>query len=142
MDVFQFRRRTDSGGPADIEDLAHRVIGAAIEVHKHLGAGLPECVYKKALSHELALRQIPHVCEHPVDIFYKGILVGDGRIDILVDGKLVLELKSVEALAPAHREQALAYLVVTGLPLALLINFNGAILKDGIKRVINTSLKE
>jgi GxxExxY protein len=142
MDVFQFRGRAESGVPADIEDLAHEVIGAAIEVHRHLRAGLPECVYKKALSHELALRGIPHICEQPVDIFYKGMLVGDGRIDIVVDGKLVVELKSVETLVAAHREQALAYLAVTRLPLALLINFNVAVLKDGIKRVINTALQD
>ena len=142
MDVFQFRGRAESRVAAAIEDLAHEVIGAAIEVHRHLGPGLPECVYKKALSHELHLRGIPHICEQPVDIFYKGVPVGDGRVDILVDDKLVLELKSVEALAPAHREQARAYLVVTKLPLALLINFNVPILKDGIKRVINTTSPE
>jgi GxxExxY protein len=141
MDVFQFRARGESRVAPDIEDLAHQAIGAAIEVHRHLGPGLPECVYKRALSHELTLRGIPHICEQPVDIFYKGVPVGDGRIDILVDGRLVLELKSVEALAPAHREQALTYLAVTHLPLALLINFNVAILKDGVKRVINTALQ-
>jgi GxxExxY protein len=138
MDTFDFRRREESRVDDETEDLATAVIGAAIEVHKELGPGLPENSYKLALSHELDLRGIPHVCEFRVPIVYKGKPVGEGWIDILVGGKLVVELKAVEALTPVHRAQVVTYLRVTSLKLGLLINFNVVILKDGIKRVINT----
>ena len=138
MDIFDFRRREESRVDYETEALATAVIGAAIEVHKELGPGLPENSYKLALSHELDLRGIPHECEVRVPIVYKGKPVGEGWIDILVGGKLVVELKAVEALTPVHRAQVLTYLSVTKLKLGLLINFNVAMLKDGIKRVINT----
>jgi GxxExxY protein len=138
MDIFDFRRREESRVDDETEDLATAVIGAAIEVHKELGPGLPENSYKLALSHELDLRGIPHACEVRVPIIYKGKPVGEGWIDILVAGKLVVELKAVEALTPVHRAQVVTYLRVTNLKLGLLINFNVVILKDGIKRVINT----
>jgi GxxExxY protein len=138
MDVFDFRRREESRVDDETEALATAVIGAAIEVHKELGPGLPERSYHLALSHELDLRGIPHECEVRVPIVYKGKPVGEGWIDILVAGKLVVELKAVEALSPVHRAQVLTYLRVMKLKLGLLINFNVAVLKDGIKRVINT----
>ena len=122
----------------ETEDLAQRVIGAAIEVHSRLGAGLPESAYKLALSYELELRGIPHEKEARVPICYKGREVGVGCVDILVGGKLVLELKVVEALHEVHRAQALSYLRALKLKLAVLINFNALYLKDGIRRVINT----
>jgi GxxExxY protein len=138
MDIFDFRRREESRVDDETEDLATAVIGAAIEVHKELGPGLPENSYTLALSHELTLRGIPHACEVRVPIVYKGKPVGEGWIDILVGGKLVVELKAVEALTPVHRAQVVTDLRVTNLKLGLLINFNVVILKDGIKRVINT----
>jgi GxxExxY protein len=82
---FYANSRVDEG----TEDLAERVIGAAIEVHREVGPGLPESVYRNALSHELTLRGIPHVCEAPVPIYYKGKLVGEGRMDILVADWLI-----------------------------------------------------
>jgi GxxExxY protein len=138
MGLYEFRGRAESRVDDETEKLAERVIGAAIEVHREIGPGLPESVYRKALSHELTLRGIPHVCEAPVPIIYKGMTVGEGRIDILVSDCLVVELKCVEVLTEVHRAQAIAYLQAKKLKLALLINFNVAILKDGIKRVINT----
>ena len=138
MDVFKFRAREESRVEPEIEDMAHQCIGVAIEVHRHLGPGLPEKVYRNAMSHELSLRLIPHVCEALVPILYKGIRVGEGKTDILVAAKLVLELKAVEALNEVHRGQAIGYLQATNLPLAILINFNVIVLRDGIKRVINT----
>ncbi|MGH7214538.1 MAG: GxxExxY protein [Tepidisphaeraceae bacterium] len=119
--------------------MAEATIGAAIEVHRHMGAGLPEVSYKRALSHELSLRGIPHDCEVRVPLVYKGIPVGEEFIDILVGGRLVVELKVVEHLTEVHRAQVIAYLSATGVQLALLINFNVALLRDGIKRVIQTS---
>jgi GxxExxY protein len=138
MDVFEFRRRGDSGLDDRTEALAEAVIGAAIEVHRLLGPGMPETSYRNALAHELDLRKIPHQCEVPCPIVYKGKLVGKGRLDLLVDGVILVELKAVEALTPIHRAQVVTYLKVTKLKLGLLINFNVMVLKDGIKRIINT----
>jgi GxxExxY protein len=81
MSFHEFRGRADSGVDAETEDLAENVLGAAVEVHRVVGSGLPESVYRNALSHELTLRGIPHVCEAAVPIYYKGKLVGEGRID-------------------------------------------------------------
>jgi GxxExxY protein len=138
MDVFEFRERGMVSVDEEVEHLAQRVIGAAIEVHRELGPGLPESVYRNSLSHELSLRGIEHACEVAVPIYYKGVLVGEGRVDILVAGKLVLELKVVEALNEVHRAQVVAYLKAMNLQLGLLINFNVELLKNGIKRIINT----
>ena len=138
MDVFEFRRRGDSGLDDHTEGLSEAVIGAAIEVHRVLGPGMPETGYRNALSHELSLRNIPHRSEVPCPILYKGKHVGEGRLDLLVDGLIIVELKAVEALTPIHRAQVVTYLKVTKLKLALLINFNVMILKDGIKRIVNT----
>jgi GxxExxY protein len=138
MDVLQMRERPEKRADDETEDLSHKVIGAAIEVHRHLGAGLPESVYRNALSHELTLLGIAHNCEVPVPIIYKGKAVGEGRMDLLVGGKLIVELKAIESLTEVHRAQCIAYLQATHRQLALLINFNVAVLRDGIKRVINT----
>ena len=138
MTSTEFRERANSGLDEELERLAFDVIGACIEVHLHLGPSLPESVYRKALSHELSLRGISHVCESPVPVTYKGILVGEGRLDLLVAERLVIELKCAECLTEVHKAQALAYLQATGLQLALLINFNVAVLQDGIKRVIKS----
>ena len=120
----------------EIDTFAHAVIGAAIEVHRHLGAGFLESVYEEALAFEMAERDIPFVRQPEVQLTYKGHRVGVGRLDFLVGGGLILELKAVESLNPIHHAQALNYLRATGHPLALLINFNVTVLKDGIKRII------
>jgi GxxExxY protein len=133
-----FRGRAESGVAEDIEDLAFRLIGAANEVHRILGPDLSESVYHKALWRELTLNGIPHSIEDPFDVRYKGVIVGQGRVDLLVDNKLIVELKTVNILADLHRSQALTYLLIKQLRLALLNNFNVTILRDGVKRVINT----
>ena len=137
MNFYEFRERQQSKVDSCTEDLAEAVIGAALEVHSELGP-LPELAYRKAFSYELMLRNIPHRCEADVPIFYKGQCVGEGRVDILVDERLVIELKVVEALTPVHRAQVISYLHALKLQLGLLINFNVVHLKDAIKRVINT----
>jgi GxxExxY protein len=137
MNVYDFYERQEVKADAETEELSHLAIGAAIEVHAHLGPGLPE-IYRKALSRELTLRNIPHECEFPVPIVYKGEVVGKGFVDILVDRRLVIEIKVAEALTAVHRAQVLAYLQALKLQLALLLNYNVAIMRDGIKRVINT----
>jgi GxxExxY protein len=130
--------REEKKADPETEALAYEVIGALIEVHKHLGPGLPEVAYKKAVSRELGLRGIAHELEALVPIVYKGELVGEGKVDILVKRRLVLELKVVEMLTDVHRAQAISYLQALHLQLALLVNFNVSVLKDGLKRIINT----
>ena len=118
--------------------LSHDVIGAAIEVHRILGPGFLERSYQRALAIELGLREISYVIESPIHLEYKGESIGEGRIDILVADELVVELKAVDAIVPIHEAQALSYLKATGYELALLINFNTPVLKDGIKRIIRS----
>jgi GxxExxY protein len=120
----------------DLDELAHAVIGAALEVHKHLGPGFLEQTYAKALSIELNQRNIAHENEVPVSLNYKGNPIGDGRLDILVQKKLIIELKAVDQLHPVHHAQVLSYLKATNLQLGLLINFNVSMLKEGIQRII------
>ncbi|BAY11939.1 GxxExxY protein [Calothrix sp. NIES-2098] len=122
-----------------VERLAYRVIGAAIEVHQILGPGFLEEVYHKALREEFRIRRIPHESEHSVKVSYKGCPVGEGRLDFLVADFLIVELKAVQNLTPIHEAQVLSYLKMTKYPLALLINFNVPLLKDGIKRIILSS---
>ena len=138
MSSFGVQEKAEIKADARTEELAHVVIGACIEVHRHLGPGLPEKVYREALSHELTLLGVPHRCEVVFPVIYKGKVVGEGRLDMLVDEVLVVELKVVETLTPVHRAQVLAYLQALKLQLGLLVNFNVAILADGVKRVINT----
>ena len=138
MDFYERRENQGVAVPADVEALAKRVIGAAIEVHRLLGPGLLESHYQKALSHELTLRGIPHVREAEYDVVYKGMPIGKAFFDFLVDDRLIVELKAVEALTDLHRSQVITYLKLKGMPLALLINYNVGLLRDGIRRVINT----
>lgn len=121
---------------ADVDRLASAVIGAAIEVHRHLGAGFLESVYQQALAIELSTRNIPFVREAPIGLRYKGHRVGEAKLDILVADRLIVELKAVEALHPIHHAQVMNYLRATNLSLGLLINFNTLVLKDGIKRIV------
>jgi GxxExxY protein len=120
----------------EVDDLARRVIGAAIEVHRHLGPGYLESVYEEALAVELGLRGIPFERQKPVVVDYKGHGVGQGRLDLLVGDCLIVELKTVDAFAPIHRAQVISYLKTTGLCLGLLINFKVRQLKDGVRRVV------
>ncbi len=124
---------------AEVDQLANSVIGAAIEVHRALGPGYLEKVYEEALAVEFQLQGIPFARQHPVAVVYKGHSCGEGKLDFLVGGVLVVELKTVEQFAEIHRAQVISYLKVTGLDLGLLINFHVPILKDGVKRVIRSS---
>jgi len=133
-----FRSKDDRKLNNQLEDLAYRVIGAAIEVHNKLGIGLPEIAYRRALSHELTLRNIVHQSECAVPILYKGLAVAEGRVDILVENVLVIEIKVVEKLSVVHRAQVIAYLCALNLELGLLLNFNHETMREGTKRVIRT----
>jgi GxxExxY protein len=122
----------------DEEEIARKVIGAAIEVHRHLGPGLMESSYASALARELFLQGLPAERECPVTARYKGELLEDTyRLDFLVADKLVVELKTVETLLPVHSAQVLTYLRWTGCRLGLLINFNVPLLREGIRRIVN-----
>jgi len=120
----------------ELDELAHAVIGAALEVHKRYGPGLDEGIYHGALCVELGLRNISFQKEVVVPVEYKGHPIGVRRIDLIVGGRLIVELKSIEQLAPLHSAQVRTYLKLKGLTLGLLINFNVILLKDGIKRII------
>ncbi|WP_375467671.1 GxxExxY protein [uncultured Nostoc sp.] len=120
----------------EMNQLTGKVIGAAIEVHRVLGPGFLEEVYKEALIIEFFRCGIPHMVEKGVTVNYKGHEVGKGRLDFLVANCLIVELKAVQNLAPIHEAQVLSYLKMTNYSLALLINFNVPLLKDGIKRII------
>lgn len=123
--------------PTDRQNqLSREVIGAAIEVHRQLGPGFLEAVYEEALCVELGLRSIPCERQKTCELNYKGKPVGLARLDLLVGGELIVELKAVEKLLPLHEAQIISYLKMTNLPLGLLINFNVPVLKDGIKRIV------
>jgi len=111
------------------------IIAAAIEVHRHLGPGLLESIYERAMQQELILRGLPFQCQVAVPITYKGVdLQADYRIDLLVNDAVVVELKAVEKILPVHEAQLLTYLRVTQKPVGLLINFNVPMLANGIVR--------
>lgn len=123
---------------ADTDELARRVIGCAIEVHRHLGPGYDESVYEKALCEELKISGIKFSQQHQIKVFYKGLEVGEGFVDLLIEDKLIIELKSVSSILPIHLAQTLSYLKALNLKLGLLINFNVAVLKEGIRRVVSS----
>jgi GxxExxY protein len=119
--------------------LSYKIIGAAIEVHQTLGGpGLLESIYESALCHELSLQGLRNQSQLPIDVSYKGFKIRDPLfLDILVEDKIIVEVKATEKANPIHQVQLLTYLRLTGLRLGLLINFGSRHLKDGITRVIN-----
>jgi GxxExxY protein len=132
----QDTKRIFEGPSEELDVLAREVIGAAIEVHRFLGPGFLESVYEEALCWELKNLGLSFVRQATISVEYKGHLVGEGRLDILVENQLIVELKAVDKLAPIHTAQALSYLKTTDYKLALLINFNVPILKEGLNRVV------
>jgi GxxExxY protein len=123
-------------GPG-LDEASHRIIGAAIEVHRILGPGLLESVYEKALIHELRLRGMEVRQQLPVPVQYKDLKIDGQRLDLLVEPGVVVELKSVDRIVSIHEAQLLSYLKSTGLRLGLLVNFHSGILKKGIRRLVN-----
>jgi GxxExxY protein len=120
-----------------INDLTREIIGAAIAVHRELGPGKPEPAYERALALELARRGLANVTQHAVPVVYKGVKLECGyRLDLLVAGVVVIEVKAVEVLHPVHRAQVLTYLKLGGWKIALLLNFNVAVLREGIERLV------
>lgn len=129
-------REMDAPMVREAEDLTRRIIGCAIEVHRHLGPGLLESAYEGAMCVELSSAGIPYECQVPLPVVYKGHVVGEYRIDLIVERAIVVELKSVERFDPVFEAQVLTYLRVTGKKVGLLINFNSRLLKDGVKRFV------
>jgi GxxExxY protein len=118
-------------------ELTERIIGAAIEVHKELGPGLLESAYQACLAREFELSGLSFIQEKPLPVSYKGVKLDCGyRLDFLIEGKVVVELKAIDAIAEIHEAQLLTYLKLTGCKVGLLINFNVPILKQGIKRMV------
>jgi GxxExxY protein len=123
----------------DINDITSRIIRGAIEVHRCLGPGLFESVYEVCLLHDLRAAGFGVEVEKAVPVVYKDVQLDCGfRVDMIVEAKVVVEVKSLAQLGPVHRAQLLTYLVLTGCPAGLLINFNVPVLKDGLTRVLNT----
>jgi len=122
--------------PVDTERVGAAVIGAAIEVHRSLGAGFLERIYHHALCFELAERRIPFEREKAVDVIYKGRTIRGQRIDLIVDGCVVVELKAITTLHQVHEAKVISYLKTTGLRLGYLLNFNHTTMKEGIKRIV------
>ncbi len=119
------------------DDLTRAIIGAAIEVHRGLGPGLLESAYEACLLYELQLRALKVEQQRPLPIFYKDVMLDCGyRLDLVVEGNVIIEIKSVAAIEPIHEAQLLSYLKLSGCKRGLLINFNVKKLVDGVRRII------
>lgn len=112
------------------KDLSYAVIGAAMEVHRVLGPGFPEGIYQAAYEREFTLRGIPFEAQKVLKVSYKDVVIGEFRVDLLVDGVIIIEIKAVSAIHPAHEAQALHYLAASGLRLAIVINFGAQSLES------------
>ncbi|CAN5403119.1 hypothetical protein BH11MYX1_BH11MYX1_11830 [soil metagenome] len=123
-------------GPILYKELSHAVVGAAIEVHRRLGPGMLENTYQRALECELRFRRMPFTAQVGVPLTYRETDVGELVVDLIVDDKIIVELKAVEHYLPVHRAQVFSYLGATGLKLGLLINFNVRVLCEGVCRVV------
>ncbi|MCU0607924.1 MAG: GxxExxY protein [Candidatus Edwardsbacteria bacterium] len=122
----------------DTEDVAKNIVDAAYQVHSTLGPGLLEAVYQRCLLVELKSKGLNVQCEVPLPIMYRNVRIDTGyRMDMIVEGCIVVENKSIDAILPVHKAQLITYLKLSGHPLGFLINWNVALIKDGIHRLIN-----
>ena len=123
---------------SEADRIGEKLIGAAIEVHRHLGPGLLESAYEECLCHELSAREIPFQRQLPLPVSYKEVKLDCGyRLDLLVGGEVVVELKAVERLESIHVAQMITYLKLSGRRVGYLINFNVKVLKSGIRRIVH-----
>ena len=117
--------------------LTEKIIGAAIEVHRILGPGLLESAYEECLCHELHSREVGFSRQQPLPVVYKGVHLDCGyRLDLVVEGRVIVELKTVDKLLPIHEAQLLTYLRLAGIHTGLILNFNVPVLRDGIRRMV------
>jgi iron complex transport system substrate-binding protein len=122
----------------ELDDITGAVVDSALKIHKEMGPGLLESVYEVVLARALEKRGFQVERQKPIRFEYDGMVFEDGfRVDLLVDGRVIAELKSVEKLAPVHSKQLLTYLRLMNLPVGLLINFGSATLKEGLHRIVN-----
>jgi GxxExxY protein len=130
-------RYTPRNALLDINKTTEAIIGAAIEVHRHLGPGLLESAYEECLCEELLLRKIPFKRQVVLPVTYKSKKLDIGyRIDLLVNDEVVVELKTVESILPIHEAQTLTYMRLGGWQVGLILNFNVTVLKNGVKRLV------
>lgn len=121
--------------------LTGQIIAACIEVHRHLGPGLLESAYEYCLAHELGLRGFGIRRQISIPLHYKGLALDCGyRLDLVVESRLVIEVKAVERLLPVHEAQVITYLKLLRLPLGLLVNFHVPVLREGLRRLVNPTL--
>ena len=140
MDKPQGHQDTKDFGPRplapDLGPLSQVIVDSAFKVHTNMGPGLLESVYEHCLCHEFKCRGIPFQSQLSLPVLYDGIRIETGlRIDLIVDGRVIVELKAVEVMHPLYTAQLLTYLKLTGLRLGLLINFNVPLIRDGIRRI-------
>ena len=128
--------RVESRLSDDLEALIYKTIGCCIEVHRALGPGLLESICSRAVQIELGLAGIPFEADKKIPVWYRDQFLCYQRLDLVIDGQLVVEIKSVEHLVPVHHAQVLSYLRVSQLSVGLLINFNVPVLQDGLKRIV------
>ncbi len=122
----------------DVEELASIAVDCGLQVHRELGPGLLESVYEAVLSHCLEERDVAVRRQVPIPISFRGLQLREGfKADLVIEGALIIEIKSVEALLPVHGKQLLTYLRLADMPVGLLMNFGGATFKQGLKRVVN-----
>ena len=122
--------------PEPIEKAGKQVLDAAFAVHSQLGPGFLEKFYEEALCIELSARGVPFVRQKPISVYFREHLLGKQRLDLLVADYVIVEVKAIDKLTPVHKAQLVSYLVATGLRLGYLINFNTALLKHGIRRIV------
>lgn len=122
--------------PAETEEIAHKVIGCAVEVHRHLGPGYLESIYERAMQLELDAQGLAYEAEKAIYVKYRGLEIPGQRVDLVVGGCVVVELKTVRRLKNVHRAQVMSYLKTMDLRLGLIINFHTPLLRNGIRRVI------
>ena len=122
----------------DLEELARSAVDCGFKIHNELGPGLLESVYEALLAAKLMAARVRVDRQMPIPIEYDGVILAEGfRADLVIEGRLIVEIKSVEQIAPVHSKQLLTYLRVTKQPLGLLMNFGAAIFRDGVKRIVN-----
>ena len=132
------RRRGGAESGVEINQITESVIDAGLEIHRMLGPGLLESVYESVLARELALRGLHVQRQVALPVIGKGEILEDAfRADLIVEGKIIVELKSVEKTAPVHKKQVITYLKLTGMKVGLLLNFGTELFKDGIERLVN-----
>lgn len=127
--------------PEEIERSSHTIIGCALEVHRELGPGLLESLYEQALAYELTKAGLQVVRQAEIAVPYKEITLHGQRLDLIVNGLVIVELKAVSELQPIYAAQTLSYLRAAGLPLGLLFNFNTTLLREGFRRIFNERAK-